>query len=115
MIIRSQDKKRITDKVSLDIVTTKLISKALNTFGETIGTETKIYSSEDWVLGIYSTEEKAIKVLDMIQSAYERYKMFTITYQDGMMQKLEKCHGLDGARELISSVFQMPSDEEVEV
>lgn len=102
MIIRSQDKKGFVNLENIDTVC--------------MNDEFSIYAFNDKsksFIGTYSTEEKAIKVLDMIQNAYERYKMFTITYQDGMMQKLEKCHGLDGARKLISSVFQMPQDSEV--
>ena len=82
MIIRSQDKKGFVNLENIDTVC--------------MNDEFSIYAFNDKsksFIGTYSTEEKAIKVLDMIQNAYERYKMFTITYQDGMMQKLEKCHG----------------------
>ena len=105
MIIRSQDKKSIINFDNCKEIRSRMIY-------ENDGTVCEI-SADRITLGIYADEEKAIKVLDMIQSAYERYKMFAITYQDGMMQKLEKCHGLDEARELISSVFQMPQDSEV--
>ena len=98
MIIRSQDKTIITTNLNL------WVSK------EVVGCEIE---NDDFKLGAYSTEEKAIKVLDMIQSTYERHKLFATTYKDGVIQQLEKWHGLDGTRELIGSVFQMPQDDEV--
>ena len=54
-------------------------------------------------IGTYSTEEKAIKVLDMIQNAYTQYG----TLKDG----LGSIHGAFN----LPKCFQMPSDAEVEV
>jgi hypothetical protein len=60
-----------------------------------------------WDLGHYTSEAKAIKVLDMIQTAYE-----SSLYSD---------HAYDNAAQVQrpyvfanNRVFQMPSDEEVE-
>ena len=90
MIIRSQDKKRIAN-----INTCNLI--------EIVGTQgkSKNITVDGMVIGEYSTEEKAIKVLDMIcnfddEKHYEK----VVT---------EKCGCIGGV------VFDMPSDEEVEV
>lgn len=87
MIIRSQDKKRITSELDLYIV------------------HITIYEQELWCIkssmafiGEYSTEEKAIKVLDMIQSAYG--KSFE-----------EERNNYIGHR--YNVVFQMPQDSEV--
>lgn len=48
--------------------------------------------NEDWILGIYSTEEKALKVLDMIQ-----------THLENLEYKVS-------GREVI---FQMPQEDKV--
>ena len=53
------------------------------------------------VLGEYSTKEKAIKVLDMIEKLYLQYG--TITDGRGNIHKIVT----------ISKVFQMPQDYEV--
>lgn len=53
----------------------------------------------DYSVGCYSTKEKALKVLDMIQEAYEDYEAEKI-YREGV-------YGID--------TFQMPDDESVEV
>lgn len=104
MIVRSQNKKLI---VNFDNVSEVCIRD--NSIG--VGA---IAGGVNFI-GTYSTEEKAIKVLDMIQNAYERHTMFSITYQDGILAELEKRNGFDTARDLVSPIFNMPSDESVEV
>ena len=75
------------------------------------------------MVGRYSTKEKAMKVLDMIQEAYEEYKI-TCTFLTGFtghraIVESNDIH-VNGFKELIKSfkknmVFQMPEDSEVEV
>jgi flagellar motor switch protein FliM len=75
------------------------------------------------LLGEYSTKAKAMKVLDMIQEAYAKYKI-TCTFLTGftgrrVIAELNDIH-VNGFEELIKSfkknmVFQMPEDSEVEV
>lgn len=81
MIIRSQDKTTITNDMNVEMffVEIGLYQISNNTVG---------------IIGEYSTEEKAIKVLDMICKAYENYR---------------------GGNVYEYSIFNMPSDEEVEV
>lgn len=80
MIIRSQDKKKIFNLEQI----------------RKIDCETNSVMVDDIsVIGTYSTEEKAIKVLDMIQNAYVECEANTAWGDD--------------------IAFQMPSNEEVEV
>lgn len=58
MLIRSQDNKKITNDLCLEIIENEYIH-GFEIFNNSIG-----------VIGEYSTEEKAIKVLDMIQEEY---------------------------------------------
>lgn len=88
MIIRSQDKR-------------KIIPLNQPVYIETVANEWAI-STERYFLGTYSTEEKAIKVLDMIQNKY--FEHMTLEQNGTIMGILEK-----------PKVFQMPSDEDVEV
>ena len=81
MIIRSQNKRQIVK-----------FEKA------TACENGDVYISGNY-MGTYSTEEKAIKVLDMIQSAYNSIETM----------KIDKGAWRD------NHYFQMPSDEEVEV
>lgn len=57
------------------------------------------YGNVNMILGNYSTEEKAIKVLNMIEKFYEN-----IEYT-----KFMGC----GKEEIASYIFQMPQNEEV--
>ena len=59
MIIRSQDKKRIANFINCNLIA--IISSQ---------GESQDITVDGMVVGTYSTEEKAIKVLDMIQNAY---------------------------------------------
>lgn len=52
-----------------------------------------------FILGKYSTKEKAMKVLDMIQEAYERYE-YEKAFKTGLA---------------LFETFQMPEDSEVVV
>ena len=57
-------------------------------------------------IGHYSTREKAMKVLDMIQDAYSEYQImlnFSVSY---LHEFKEKTDGF--------AIFQMPEDSEVE-
>lgn len=74
------------------------------------------------LLGEYSTKAKAMKVLDMIQEAYEEYKI-ACTFLTGFTGHREIVESNDirvnGFKEIVKNfkknmVFQMPEDSEVE-
>ena len=93
MIIRSQNKKGIINFNNIDTIGIE---------PNHCGYDVAAYNGtrESCVkLGEYSTKEKAIKVLDIIQSAYNTIETM----------KIDKCAWRD------NHYFQMPSDEEVEV
>lgn len=83
MWIRSQDKRQL-------IKANKLFVK--------FGTITCVDSTwDDYVIGEYSTEEKAMKVLDMICDAI-------VSYESSKTEDVG----------VFTMIFEMPSDEEVE-
>lgn len=85
MIIRSQDKKNIVNFSNVDRIRIQ---------------ETDIWiNAKDGIfrIGAYSTEEKAIKVLNMIQSAYNAIETMKI----------------DGGAWRDNHYFEMPQDSEV--
>lgn len=68
---------------------------------------TRVDNGWSCLLGEYSTREKALKVLDMIQEAYSEYQImlnFSVVY---LHEFKEKTDGF--------AIFQMPEDSEVEV
>lgn len=80
-------------------------------------------TDETFDIGHYSSKAKAIKVLDMIQEAYEEYKI-TCTFLTGFtghraIVESNDVH-VDGFEKLVKNfkknmLFQMPEDSEVEV
>lgn len=84
---------------------------------------TRVDNGWSCLLGEYSTKEKAMKVLDMIQEAYVEYKI-ACTFLTGftghraIVESNDIC--VNGFKELAEGfkknmVFQMPEDSEVEV
>lgn len=115
MLIRSQDKETLINfdnSIVINIIDIEGIVKIICS-----------YSCEDYIVGHYSTKAKAMKVLDMIQKAYEEYKI-TCTFLTGFtghraIVESNNIH-VDGSEELTKSfkknmVFQMPEDGSVEV
>ena len=97
MIIRSQDKKTIANIDCIDTIT--IIGEEIRYF----------YGSENsfGILGYYSTEEKAVKVLDMIQEMYEK----TLYNEYGLMATAN--FYVPPFAFIPPKVFQMPEDSEV--
>lgn len=115
MLIRSQDKTIIVN-----------IDNAFSIAIRDINGAASIYVGSQGgccIIAEYSTKAKAMKVLDMIQEAYEEYKI-TCTFLTGFtgyraIVESNDIH-VNGTEELVKSfkknmVFQMPEDSEVEV
>lgn len=115
MLIRSQDKTIIVN-----------IDNAFSIAIRDINGAASIYVGSQGgccIIAEYSTKAKAMKVLDMIQEAYEEYKI-TCTFLTGFtgyraIVESNDIH-VNGFKELVKSfkknmVFQMPEDSEAEV
>lgn len=128
MLIRSQDK---TTLVTFENIVINIHNLNINNInGKEIICWSQMNPGEDEYipLGYYSTEEKAMKVLDMIQEAYMDFEASKITSTGlataaytGSYDTPESVacgiKALKGYAEAIreSVVFQMPADSEVEV
>lgn len=116
MLIRSQDKEILVNmETSIVFHISGVIGKKYPIF--------VYWKGNGYVIGFYSTKAKAMKVLDMIQEAYEEYKI-TCTFLTGFTGHRAIVESNDiqvnGFKELVKSfkknmVFQMPADSEVEV
>ena len=90
MLIRSQNKELLVNfNVSAGIEIEERNTKTV---------VTSYITGCSYLLGEYSTKEKALKVLDMIQEAYERYE-YEKVFKTGLT---------------LFETFQMPEDSEVE-
>ena len=108
MLIRSQDKETLinfNNSIVVNIIDIEGIMKMICS-----------YSCEDYVIGRYSSNEKAMKVLDMIQESYTNGKVAQILSYGLRMVPAEE---INEAGKIIknaiqsSTVFQMPEDSEV--
>lgn len=113
MLIRSQDRIAI---INVDNVFNISVRDINGTTVIHIGS-----SGSCCIIAEYSTKAKAMKVLDMIQEAYEEYKI-TRTFLTGFTghQAIVESNDIhvNGFKELVKSfkknmVFQMPEDSEV--
>lgn len=95
MLIRSQDKTALV-KFENIVVNLKL-PDSLNVICWSLQDAQR--SGGYFILGKYSTKAKALKALDMIQEAYERYE-YEKAFKTGLT---------------LFETFQMPEDSEVEV
>lgn len=105
MLIRSQDKSRL---INLDNTQELRFWECAQGFGITDCVCT---------IGYYSTREKSLKVLDMIQEAYADEKLvdYTTCLQRKEIEKMDNSTILALRNELIKkAVFQMPEDGSVE-
>lgn len=98
MIIRSQNKARITDDLKLHI--------GIHEYKATDNTY-EIRTSSGDTIGEYSTMEKAVKVLDMIQGMYGKH----LYSQGGLMATAD--YYVPPFAFIPPKVFQMPEDSEV--
>lgn len=117
MLIRSQDKERLMDYIRASVGIDHEVSEDKNIWISIVYSENAC-----GLLGKYSSEEKALKVLDMIQEAYEEtcYAENTVaellrTFKE--VPKVERDKKILGAiRESFkkTTCFQMPEDSEVQ-
>ena len=115
MLIRSQNKEVLTNLNALAGI--EIVEGPVETV------ITSYITGCSYLLGEYSNKQKAVKVLDMIQEAYEEYKI-TCTFLTGFIGHRAIVESNDirvnGFKEIVKSfkknmVFQMPEDSEVVV
>lgn len=115
MLIRSQDSEIL---INLNTLAGIEITK-----GPVKTTITSYTTGCTYLLGEYSTKEKALKVLDMIQEAYADAKLNEILLPDVCKSASESQRGKDNTsiaktirKDFMKKmIFQMPEDSEVEI
>lgn len=115
MLIRSQDKEMI---INMTVTNRIYVEEAYRPNGNLFDV-----STDETILGHYSTKAKAMKVLDMIQEAYADAELIPMTVPNiGKMfaeapasKENELLAEAIGKALMNKMVFQMPADIEVEV
>lgn len=113
MLIRSQDKTTLIDIQGKAVRLEETFPGMHEVFISTIGTA--------WTVGTYSSAEKAMKVVNMIQEAYASYKgirtiLTGITTNSEIVIAVANDKGkMDAITETLkeAAIFQMPQDSEV--
>lgn len=63
----------------------------------------------------YTTKAKALKVMEMLREKYAKIELFKSVYQKGLLTELNKELGFGKMQNTLTSIFQFPKDEELEV
>ena len=106
MLIRSQDRKTLTKFDFINIYPSENL--AMYNLDENESVEMVAFVGHRInVIGEYSTEEKAKKVLDMIEEHQIKATTSSLDFRDGTLSSNTEC--------VENIVFQMPQDDEVEV
>lgn len=71
--------------------------------------------NSQFIVAKYSTEEKALKVMEMLREKYAKLEIFKSVYQKGLLTELNKELGFDEMQNSLTSIFKFPDDSEVEV
>ena len=114
MLIRSQDKRMIVNFDNICTVSAFPEKDSENIYAED--------GTGSLMIGRYSTKEKSLKVLDMIQEAYTEYKIICtfltgFTGHRAIVESNDICiNGFEGLVKGFKKnmVFQMPEDRSVE-
>lgn len=118
MLIRSQDKLSIINLDNIDTICAKMDKdKEIKEHYETTIQYFCGVEETMGTLGFYSTEEKAIKVLDMIQDAYAKCESVK-ALSNGIMFEIARKFNQAQAEDFKNDhratfAFQMPQDSEV--
>lgn len=78
-----------------------------------------LYNGEKYVLGKYSSKEKAYKAMEMLRDQYKGLEVFKVL-ASGTAEHMEKSFNSDELKKYIQAyhdinVFQFPQDDEIEV
>ena len=81
----------------------------------TIYVRSKLLDENPCAFATYSDTDKALKIMEMLREKYAKLEIFKSVYQKGLLTELNKELGFDEMQNILTSIFQFPKDEEVEV
>lgn len=74
-----------------------------------------MHNGEKYVLGEYSSKEKAYKAMEMLRKAYEDNAFYHYMSTTDTFEKVTSYLSNEGFKELTSEYFHFPQDDEIEV
>lgn len=74
-----------------------------------------LYNGEKYVLGEYSSKEKAYKAMEMLKRAYENNMFYHCMANRKGYVEAQSTLGAEQFRKATTEYFQFPQDDEIEV
>lgn len=74
-----------------------------------------LYNGEKYILGKYSSKEKAYKAMEMLRKAYEDNKFYHYMSATDTFEKAVSYLNNEEFKEVTAEYFQFPQDDEIEV
>ena len=74
-----------------------------------------VYKEKEYVLGKYSSDDKAIKAMEMLREAYNNNEFYHCTATTNTFQESIGFLSSEKFKEVTSEYFQFPQDDEIEV
>lgn len=74
-----------------------------------------LYNGEKYVLGEYSSKEKAYKAMEMLRKVYENNVFYHCTAGSKRFEEVQSTLSEEQFRKATTEYFQFPRDDEIEV
>ena len=74
-----------------------------------------LYNGEKYVLGEYSSKEKAYKAMEMLRKVYENNVFYHCTASSKRFEEVQRILSEEQFRKATTEYFQFPQDDEIEV
>ena len=74
-----------------------------------------VHEEKEYVLGKYSSDDKAIKAMEMLREAYNNNEFYHCTATTNTFQESIGFLSSEKVKEVTSEYFQFPQDDEIDV
>lgn len=74
-----------------------------------------LHNGEKYVLGEYSSKEKAYKAMEMLRKVYENNVFYHCTAGSKRFEEVQRILSEEQFRKATTEYFQFPQDDEIEV
>lgn len=74
-----------------------------------------LHNGEKYVLGEYSSKEKAYKAMEMLRKVYENNVFYHCTANSKRFEEVQRVLSEEQFRKATAEYFQFPQDDEIEV
>lgn len=76
---------------------------------------TALHNEKEYILGKYSSKEKAYKAMEMLRKVYENNVFYHCTASSKHFEEVQSILSEEQFRKATTEYFQFPQDDEIEV